>query len=173
VVQDIESFLRKPPKHQVSSFAVDEDDIFANEEISTRPKVLVFSGKDEQSLRSNCHALKKHLMNPSVNIKLADLAYTLSERRSHHFNRAYLVTKSANIDEGAIIFGKKGTNLPRIGFVFTGQGAQWSQMGRSLVMTFPSAKSLLERLDRALQTLTTPPQWSLLGKVASTGSSPN
>lgn len=165
VIQDAESFLAGSVKHQISSFAVNEDDFFADEDISMRPHVLIFSSNGEQSLKSYCQALKKHLMNPSVNIALSDLAYTLSERRSRLFNRAFLVTKTASIDESSIIFGKKGTDVPRIGFVFTGQGAQWSQMGKSLVEMFPSTKLLLQRLDRALQTLPTPPKWSLLSML--------
>lgn len=130
--------------------------------MATRPQVLVFSANDEQSLKAHTQALKKHLLNPSATISLSDLSYTLSERRSRLFNRGFLVTKTASIDEASIVYGKKGTDAPRIGFVFTGQGAQWPQMGKSIVSLFPSAKLLLQRLDRALQSLPTPPKWSIL-----------
>ena len=129
-----------------------------------RPQLLIFSANDEQSLKSYYQAMKRHLMNPSVGINLADLAFTLSERRSHHFNRGYIATQRTNLDDTAFTSGKKATNTPRVGFVFTGQGAQWSQMGKGVVETFPLAKVLLERLDNALQSLPTPPKWSLLGK---------
>jgi acyl transferase domain-containing protein len=92
----------------------------------------------------------------SANVKLPDLAYTLSERRSRHFHRAFVVADSTNLDEGAFVFGKKGVHIPKIGFVFTGQGAQWSQMGKSFIETFPAAKALLKRLDDVLQTLPKP-----------------
>ncbi|RDL42230.1 Acyl transferase hydrolase [Venustampulla echinocandica] len=166
VIQDAESFAAGSAKNHISSFAVNEDDFFADEEeTSTRPQILVFSANDEQSLKSYTQVLKKHLMNPSVNISLSDLTHTLSEHRSRLFNRGFLVTKSASIDESSIVYGKKGTDVPRIGFVFTGQGAQWSQMGKSLVELFPSATKLLQRLDRALQTLPNPPKWSLLNEL--------
>ena len=158
--------MKDSTRNQISSFAINNDDIFAEEEedSSMRPRLLVFSGNDEQSLKSYCQAMKRHLMNPSVGINLADLAFTLSERRSHHFNRGYIVTQHTDLDDSAFTFGKKATNTPRVGFVFTGQGAQWSQMGKGVVDTFPLAKPLLERLDNALQSLPTPPKWSLLGK---------
>jgi acyl transferase domain-containing protein len=168
VLQDAESFLKSSTtKTHVSSFAATEDDFFADEEVSIRPQVLVFSANDEQSLKSYCQAIRKHLINPSVNIKLVDMAFTLSERRSRHFNRGYVVTQSTSIDEGALVFGKKSTDAPRVGFVFTGQGAQWSQMGRGIVDTFPVARPLLKHLDDVLQSLPTPPKWSLLSKLPS------
>ena len=126
-----------------------------------RPRVLVFSANDEHSLKSYCRALKKHLLNPAVMINIDDLAYTLSERRSRHFNRGYTLAQSTDFDEGAIIYGKNSTEELRIGFIFTGQGAQWSQMGKGIIEAFPSAKTLLKRLDDALQSLPSPPQWSL------------
>jgi len=106
-----------------------------------------------------------HLINPSVSVKLPDLAYTLSERRSRHFHRAYVVSQSTDLDEGAFVFGKKNTDSPRIGFVFTGQGAQWPQMGKAIIETFPIAKTLIRHLDDVLQKLPTPPAWSLLSKI--------
>ena len=162
VLQDAESYLRGCSRHQTSSLAAGEDDIFAGEEEpSMRPRVLVFSANDEHSLKAYCRALKNHLLNPAVMINIDDLAYTLSERRSRHFNRGYALAQSTDFDEGAVVYGKSSTEELKIGFIFTGQGAQWSQMGKCIVEAFPSAKALLKRLDDALQSLPNPPQWSL------------
>lgn len=162
VLQDAESYLGGCSRHQTSPFAAVEDDIFAGEdEPSMRPRVLVFSANDEHSLKSYCRALKNHLLNPAVMINIDDLAYTLSERRSRHFNRGYALAQSMDFDEGSIVYGKNSTEDLRIGFIFTGQGAQWSQMGKSIIEVFPSAKTLLKRLDDALQSLPNPPPWSL------------
>ena len=126
-----------------------------------RPQVLIFSGNDEQSLKSYCRALRNHIVNPAVMINIADLAFTLSERRSRHFNRGYVLAQSTDFDEGAIVYGKHNTEELKLALVFTGQGAQWSQMGKSLIETFPAANILLKNLDDALQSLPTPPPWSL------------
>jgi len=134
------------------------------EDKATQPYTIVVSANDAKSLKSYCKAICEHLSNPSVAVKLPDLAFTLSERRSRHFHRAYVITDNTNINEGAFTFGKKNTDLPRIGFVFTGQGAQWSQMGKGVIETFPVAKALINRLDRVLQALPNPPSWSLLSK---------
>lgn len=166
MLQDAESFCKGSTKNQVSSFPSEDEDFFADEEVTMRPRVLVFSGNDEQSLKLYCQAIRKHLINPSVRIGLSDLAYTLSERRSHHFNRGYVVTQSTNFDEKAFFSGKKNISTPNIGFVFTGQGAQWSQMGKSLTENFPVARTLLKHLDDTLQALPDPPHWLLLGRSA-------
>ncbi len=146
-----------------SSITSDWEMLFA-EETATQSYTLVFSANDAKSLKAYCKTICDHLGNPSVAIKLSDLAYTLSERRSRHFHRAYVVTDNTNINEGAFTYGKKNTNAPRIGFVFTGQGAQWPQMGKDIIQTFPAAKSMIHKLDHVLQGLSNPPPWFLLSK---------
>lgn len=147
----------------VSSLTANYDDLFGDDE-ETRPHTLVLSANDESSLRSYTKALCDHLANPGVVAKLPDLAYTLSERRSRHFHRAYVVADKAELDEGAFTFGKKSSEAPRIGFVFTGQGAQWSQMGKAIMEKFPLAKSMIQDLDKVLQALPNAPSWTLLCK---------
>jgi len=150
-----------------SSITSDWEMLFA-EETTTQPYTLVFSANDAKSLRAYCQTICEHLNNPSVAIRLPDLAYTLSERRSCHFHRSYVVTDNTNINEGTFTFGKKNTDPPRIGFVFTGQGAQWTQMGKDIIQTFPAAKLLIQKLDRVLQDLPKPPPWLLLSEFSYT-----
>lgn len=150
----------------------DFDDFFdvgdeegSNSNSNKRPFTLVFSANDEASLRNNATALAAHLMNPDVSVKLEDLAYTLSERRTRHFNRGYLVSsKASQLDLSTLVTGKMSTEPPRIGFVFTGQGAQWPQMGKQLLESFPLARLAIEHLDKVLRTVPDPPKWSLLRK---------
>jgi acyl transferase domain-containing protein len=149
---------------QVSSYRPAASDSDGDQGSSTKPFTLIFSANDETSLREATKAMREHLMNPRVKVQLPDLAYTLSERRTYHFHRAYIVTQSTVLDENFFVFGKKATDPPRIGFVFTGQGAQWSQMGKDLVENFPRAKRLLEYLDNVLQHEPVPPSWSLLSE---------
>lgn len=166
VVDDANEFLSQSARRHVSSYLSENDDPFAaddDDESSGRPRTLVFSANDEQSLRSYYKAMGRHLANLDVSIRLRDLAFTLSERRSRHFYRGYVVARSCDL-EGAFILGKARPDPPRIGFVFTGQGAQWSEMGKGFVATFPAAKSLLKCLDEVLHHLPDPPSWSLFGE---------
>jgi acyl transferase domain-containing protein len=171
VLQDAQSFLKDYQiQPHTSSFAarnfdnfLDDDDDVGDAALA-RPNILVFSANDEPSLKSYYDALKRHLINPVVNIKLSDLAYTLSEHRSRHFYRGYLVTTKPDLPEGALVIGKKSSEVPKVGFVFTGQGAQWSQMGKGIIDHYDGARPLLQRLDAALQKLPTPPSWSIIGR---------
>jgi len=124
-----------------------------------------------------------------ANKMLRDLAYTLGTRRSVLPVKAYGVispTAARGISEGGAPaprdlapftianLGAQLTSLSenvqispepleptRIGFVFTGQGAQWAQMGAALVEVFPSVGQTLAKLDRALATLPDPPPWEI------------
>lgn len=154
----------------VSSYKQITSDFFGDDDEETvatdaKPRVLVLSANDQGSLKNYIQSLSAHLINPGVSVDIDDLVYTLSERRSHHYYRAFAVAKSSSIDQDRLIFGQKAGSKPRIGFVFTGQGAQWSQMGLNLVKSFPLAKEVLQDLDKALQKLPDPPQWSLLSEL--------
>lgn len=150
----------------VSSFKTSNelDDFFAEGDATSDALiVLVCSANDEDSLSNYVEALRRHLLYPAVRIDLQDLAFTLSERRTHHLHRGFIVTNKAIFDSRALIVGKKSAEPPRIGFVFTGQGSQWPRMANLLVQYFPLAKQLLRHLDSVLQQCLLPPSWSLIG----------
>ncbi|KAF2188519.1 PKSKA1 [Zopfia rhizophila CBS 207.26] len=153
----------------------DEDEDADGEAVEnkTPPKLLVFSANDPNSLSRYVKALSSHFLNPIVSIDLDNLAYTLSERRSKLYYRAFAITRSskAKLKEEDLVTGKQAPSPPRIGFVFTGQGAQWSQMGAELVKDFPLAQKVIEELDGALKSLPDPPQWTLLEELTSARSS--
>lgn len=140
-----------------------------------RPQLLVFSANDQDSLKRQIDALSAHLLDPRVKVKLTDLSYTFSQRRSRHYHRAFLLaypTKTGHVNNIAPELSKFA-NTPaaqaaiRIGLVFTGQGAQWSQMGAGLVAMFPQTAQLLQDLDHVLQQLPEDlrPKWSLLKEL--------
>ncbi|KAI4157524.1 MAG: hypothetical protein LQ342_008211 [Letrouitia transgressa] len=56
---------------------------------------------------------------------------------------------------------------PKIGFIFTGQGAQWPQMGKGLLETFPIAARTIRYLDQILQNSYEPPSWTLYDELVS------
>lgn len=164
------------PRHVLSYLSADDDDFLLGEDGDNNDggdavpyRLLVFSANDETSLRANVKALSDHLANPRVRIRPTDLAYTLSERRSRLFHRGFVIATSGRgteLDERTLVAGKKSPDAPSVGFVFTGQGAQWPEMGRDLLRAFPSTtRAVLAELDEVLQSLPDPPAWSLLREL--------
>ncbi|KAI9687315.1 MAG: Type I Iterative PKS [Bathelium mastoideum] len=153
------ALLGGTPTHVSSFVNEDASDLFGETVTTDRQYVLVFSANDEQSLRTYSESLDRHLSYPGVNVQLKDLAYTLSERRTHHFHRAYLITNECTIDRNALVLGKICSN-PRIGLIFTGQGGQWPQMGLALCENFPIARKVIHSLDETLRKLPDGPIWS-------------
>ncbi|OBT76519.1 hypothetical protein VF21_05368 [Pseudogymnoascus sp. 05NY08] len=156
-------------KNHVSSYT--EGKASNEEEESDRPYSLILSANGASSLQANIRALCTHLINPRVKVDLAELAYTLSERRTRLFHRAFVTTRSTELNENLFTATKKLSSAPKIAFVFTGQGAQWPEMGKELLETFPLTRTILEELDQVLQSQPDPPQWSLISELTENRSS--
>lgn len=164
------AIIEQPEKsvrnHHVSSYRGSEAlDDYDEPEESERPYTLFVSANDAKSLKGNIEALCNHLVNPRVKVSLADLAYTLTERRSRLWHRAFITTRSTEVREDDFTVGKRGPQPPKVSFVFTGQGAQWPQMGKDLLKYFPWTRSILEALDEVLQAQPNPPSWSLVTEL--------
>ncbi|KAJ0417858.1 polyketide synthase 2 [Aspergillus carlsbadensis] len=163
----IEQACPRDHTNHVSSYLALGDESMFEEEEHSNPTLfnLVVSADNATSLRANITALCTHLLNPRVQVNLADLAHTLSERRTHHFHRAFITASDTDFSENDFTLGKKTPQPPKIALVFTGQGAQWPQMGKQLLETFPWTREILEELDRVLQAQPDPPMWSLLSEL--------
>ncbi|KAK6856599.1 hypothetical protein PG995_006786 [Apiospora arundinis] len=125
------------------------------------PTLIVVSANDEAALKGSIKALSSHLLHPGVDVSLDDLAYTLSERRSRLYHRAYSLQTGTHMRPDSFTSGKTIGQEARVGFVFTGQGAEWPMMGKDLLTAFPVARATVIALDRVLADLPHPPAWSL------------
>ncbi|KAJ0122144.1 reducing polyketide synthase [Diaporthe amygdali] len=105
-------------------------------------RLFTFSSYDQAGFKRNSTALAEHLASqgPAASSPefLANLAHTLSGARSRLSWRATCVADSATElrdylttrpGDGATRDTSSSTGSKRIGFVFTGQGAQWARMG--------------------------------------------
>ena len=106
----------------------------------------------------------------STDAKVLDLAYTLSTRRSMHRYRSFAVgdcretlIKDLLTPPPSAAWGPAEDVKPRLGFVFTGQGAQWFAMGRQLIEQSPLFRQTLQRCDDVLGRLPDAPDWSVIG----------
>ena len=98
---------------------------------------------------------------------MVDLARTLGTRRSNLAERGFALVGQKSLAED-LSFDKlqrtregKTYSTHPFAFVFTGQGAQWPQMGKELIEEFPSFRHTIQDLDAVLQKLPEKPSWTL------------
>ncbi|KAI9648917.1 hypothetical protein NHQ30_001483 [Ciborinia camelliae] len=121
------------------------------------PVLLVWSASDKDSVYRIAVAYAQYFK--ALKVKqgdddenfLAKLAYTLNVRRTNFPWRTYLIVNS--MDDLCLLESRLSTPVlikpssPRLGFVFTGQGAQWFGMGRELLRYPVFHQSLLDSAE--------------------------
>ena len=105
-------------------------------------------------------------------VKGADLSHSMSTKRSMHRYRSFVIggdaesiLKDLTEPKPVAKWTKALEDKPRIGFVFTGQGAQWHAMGRQLIEQSQLFRKTLERCDDILQRLPDSPDWSCVTEL--------
>ncbi|KAH8169844.1 KR domain-containing protein [Sarocladium implicatum] len=125
------------------------------------PRIFMLSAQDRNGLTRAKKSLSDWLRKRAETVEdeveeyklLGDLAHTLNSRRSKLQWKTFAVGSS--IEElteslsGSALEAMSST-VPRLAFVFTGQGAQWATMGMKL-MAFPEFRSSIEAADRFLK----------------------
>lgn len=104
------------------------------------PKLLVLSAKDEAGLKRLAAQYKQFFRGISMQCSsfdsyLESLAYTLNSRRSLLPWRSFFLAESMdNLHQLDLNLSsaQKSVLKPSLGFIFTGQGAQWAGMGHGL-----------------------------------------
>ncbi|KAM7184617.1 polyketide synthase [Naviculisporaceae sp. PSN 640] len=136
-----------------------------------RPSLLVFSAGHPKSLRTMAQQNHEYLTQHSEQ-GLEDVAYTLAERRERFKYRGFSVISGASsIEKGAVdVAPVTSQGLEKVAFVFTGQGAQWANMGRDLMIDYPSFLGTIRDLDDVLHSLDPAfaPSWSIEQILSST-----
>ena len=105
-------------------------------------------------------------------LKVQDLAYSMSVRRSMHQCRSFAIGRDRQSTLHDLAEPKAIAKWNRVlhgslkvGFVFTGQGSQWHAMGRQLIEQSRLFKQTLERCDTSLQRLPDSPDWSCVDEL--------
>ena len=127
-----------------------------------RPLLFMLSAHNTDTLKANAEALACTCNEYSIE----DLAYTLNARRSKLAEKAFLVSTAQNLQnklraQDLAIRRTSTHEAPRVGFAFTGQGAQWRGMGLEVDLQFPRFRTSLQMQDKYLSLLEQPPLWKL------------
>ncbi|PVH94007.1 putative FSP1 [Periconia macrospinosa] len=139
-----------------------------------KTKVLVLSAKTEDACKTTITRLIDYLEEKKGTVNeealLENVMYTLGQRRTlFPWIAAHRVPFSRGIDEVITALSsphfqpRRTSQRPRIGMVFTGQGAQWHAMGRELIIAYPPFKASLEERETYLKELGA--NWSLLDEL--------
>ncbi|KUI61191.1 Lovastatin diketide synthase LovF [Cytospora mali] len=129
------------------------------------PSLLLLSAYSTSSLDAQIEAYREHIKNH--NVQLRDVAYTLANRREHRPHRAYAVMGTSSELEPSGVQAVRDLP-PRMGWVFTGQGAQWAEMGVSLIDKNATFRGTIRKLDKFLSSLPTPPPWTIEAELRKT-----
>ncbi|KAM7215806.1 polyketide synthase [Rhypophila decipiens] len=144
------------------------------------PKLLVFTSHEQAGIQRTAQLYSEYLAaklkdNPSTTGKeekklLTKFARTLAIRRSIFAWKSFVIAKSCadtseQLEKPAVSPLRSANNvkkLPKVGLVFTGQGAQWYAMGREL-FSQPIFRESLEAASRFLARIGAP--WSLVSEM--------
>ena len=134
-------------------------------------RVFVLSANDKKSLETQMSELTVYLeQRPEVfeNSLLPNVAYTLGQRRSVLSYKVAIPARSSAelipLLASSDIIPSRAVREPKIGFIFTGQGAQWHAMGHELLDAYPVFATTMEKIDQHLSDLGA--DFSLLGKLS-------
>ncbi|MER6300748.1 acyltransferase domain-containing protein [Kitasatospora sp. NPDC001539] len=121
------------------------------------------SARTAQALTDTCRELSNHVER-DPGLRVADLAYTLAARRSHHNHRIALFARNrqdvldglARVAAGQphpdVVTGTVPGNADRrVALVFSGGGTQWVGMGRELLRSHPGFRTWMRACDAAVR----------------------
>ena len=154
ILESVDSFLPGYNDARKERFTPDKNKLYA----------LPLSGSTTRSLEARIVDLAKRFAE-GESYDFGDLTYTLADRHSKLSTRGYLLatesTARTDFSVDKLIIPKGTTTRLEFGFIFTGQGAQWPQMGKELLENYPSFANTIDYLDSVLKTLPEAPSWTI------------
>lgn len=128
---------------------------------------MTWSARDEAALKRMLRRYDEYLKTSSSvhgDAKfLRNMAYTLAARRSLMAWRAFTIVNGLEAMDLPAAKCERAAREVGVAFVFTGQGAQYANMGIEL-LHYPVFKATLVEIDGVYQSLGA--EWSLFGKYS-------
>ncbi|MFJ8434754.1 acyltransferase domain-containing protein [Kitasatospora sp. NPDC094019] len=127
------------------------------------PHLVTVSARTAGALADTCRELSSHVERNTA-LRVSDLAYTLTARRSHHNHRIALLARSRQDVLGGLARVAAGQPHPdlvtgtvsggadrRVALVFSGGGTQWVGMGRELLRHHAGFRDSMRACDDAVR----------------------
>ncbi|RYO91715.1 hypothetical protein DL762_002044 [Monosporascus cannonballus] len=128
---------------------------------SDKPYLLCFSAHDKATLSRNIKAIG----DVAAKYYAADLAHTLNLHRTKFAHRAFAIMREGQeadcFNPASMPSGVVPKTKGKLGFLFTGQGAQWVGMGKIAFMEFPIFRETIEKLDLVMHRVTPKPSFRI------------
>lgn len=171
VLDDAYSYLKEhqiPGQHRTEISESRRTSTSGNLEQRSKHRIFTWSAKDQDGIKRTLHTLSQHLKSLTLenqDVYLSDLAYTLAEKRPN-FPWKFAIAADTLSNLLDAISGpsqvSRPTSSPKIGFLFTGLGAQWYAMGREL-LAYPVFKESVELASDFIASLRCP--WSVFDEL--------
>lgn len=129
-----------------------------------KPLLVPLSARSENALKDLAGKCAFYLSAHATESSIADIAYTASQRRSHHSQRLSILTDSweelhekllsfsmGDLSEGVSTGRALHGDDQKLVFVFSGMGPQWWAMGRELMEREPVFSNAIDECDSVFQ----------------------
>ena len=136
------------------------DEVYVKD--NERMRIFILSSFDEASGQKQVERMHAYLGEKIARTDdhfMDDLAYTLNERRTRFvWKTAISASSAADLMEAlkSNVKFSRAVQIPSLGFVFTGQGAQWCGMGQELLAAYPVFNESISRIGAYLTNLGAP-----------------
>lgn len=151
----------------------DDEQTTSTAPVEERPwHIITLSAKTKSALKALAQRYQVYLQDkPDARQILGHIAYTANVGRSHFSHRLSITAESAAAMQAKLTSfitaePVRGVNqnqlssqrhVPEVAFLFTGQGAQYVDMGRELYATHPTFRQYLDDCDKLLRPYLHPP----------------
>ena len=119
--------------------------------------LLLLSGNSVPSITEMAANYARYLEENPANLDA--MVYTLATRRERLKLGSYCIADGPKVSAPATPAGSLA--IRQVAFIFTGQGAQWTGMGREMMLENAEFAASIRHMDEVLQSIEFPPQWSL------------
>lgn len=161
-VRGISPLSRRPPKSQDDHLGRTHQPVVA------RRRLFLLSASDESSLEHFIGQIQLFLHDRGDDARdewVGNLAFTLNSQYEQHTCRAMVVAESISTLKTALSSRpqvRKTSTKPTIGFIFTGQGAHWTGMGKEL-LTYPVFRQSMQNMNDYIGQIGAP--YDIIGKI--------